>query len=279
MTFRLAQISDTHLSNRVPGFRANFDLLAEHLRDMRPDLVINTGDISLDGADRVEDLGVAHEAHSELGLDWLAVPGNHDIGDDPLPGCRQPANAERLARWRAQIGPDTFVRDVPGWRLIGLDTQITSTNLPEAEEQMERLVEALHGTEGRAVAVFMHKPFCQERMDETDSTYWCIQPRPRHRLVDLLLPQRPAFIASGHVHQWRDRGVSEGLRQVWAPSAAFIVGDAYQETVGEKSVGFVEHLLHPDGNFETRMVPLPGLVLHDIGEMPEIYGPQKRLAA
>ncbi|WP_424137322.1 metallophosphoesterase family protein [Roseomonas chloroacetimidivorans] len=279
MTFRLAQISDTHLSDRVPGFRANFDVLAEHLRDHRPDLVVNTGDISLNGADDAADLALARAAHDGLGLDWLAVPGNHDIGDDPLPGCRQPANAERLARWHAHLGADLFLRDVPGWRLIGLDSQITATDLPEAEAQMEALARALEGAAGRSVAVFMHKPLCQERMDETDSTYWCIQPGPRRRLVDLLLPQRPAFLATGHVHQWRDRGVCEGLRQIWGPSAAFIVGDAYQETVGEKSVGFVEHLLHADGGFQSRMVPLPGLVRHDIGEMPEIYGPQKLLAA
>ncbi|MBP0445300.1 metallophosphoesterase [Roseomonas sp. SSH11] len=279
MAFRLAQISDTHLSARVPAFSANFDHLAEHLRGLRPDLVINTGDLSLDGADQDEDLALARSAHDGLGLDWLAVPGNHDVGDDPLPGCRQPANAERLARWRRHIGQNMFVQDVPGWRLIGLDSQITATTLPDAEAQMEALVRALEGAAGRALAIFLHKPLCQERMDEMESTYWCVQSTPRHRILDLLMPQRPAFVASGHVHQWRDRGVSEGLRQIWAPSAAFIVGDAYQEAVGEKQLGYVEHALHADGSFESRLVTLPGLVLHDIGEMPEVYGPQRRLAA
>lgn len=279
MTFRLVQISDTHLSARVPGFSRNFEVLAEHLRAERPDLVINTGDLSLDGADQDADLALARAAHDGLGLDWLAVPGNHDLGDDPLPGCRQPANAERLARWRRQIGEDHFVRDVPGWRLIGLDSQITATELPEAEAQMEMLVHALEGAAGRAVALFLHKPLCQERMEEEGTTYWCIQPGPRRRLLDLLMPQRPAFVASGHVHQWRDRGVSEGLRQIWGPSAAFIVGDAYQAVIGEKQLGVVEHLLHADGRFESRLVRLPSLHRHDIGEMPEIYGPQKPLAA
>ncbi|WP_458094472.1 metallophosphoesterase family protein [Roseomonas sp. WA12] len=279
MSFRLTQISDTHLSARVPGFAANFDLLAGHLRESRPDLVVNTGDLSLNGADDAADLLLARSAHDALGLDWLAVPGNHDVGDDPLPGCRQPADAARLARWHAHLGADRFVRDVPGWRLIGLDSQITDTDLPEAEAQLEALAAALDGAGGRSIALLMHKPLCEERMDETDSTYWCIQPAPRRRMLELLSRHHPAFVASGHVHQWRDRGVSEGLRQIWAPSAAFIVGDAYQRTVGEKVVGFVEHILHPDGGFESRMVPLPGLLLHDIGEMPEVYGPQKRLAA
>lgn len=279
MSFRLAQISDTHLSARAPGFSANFNILAMHLREMRPDLVVNTGDLSLNGADEAADLALARATHDALGLDWLAVPGNHDIGDDPLPGCAQPANAARLARWRAHLGADSFVRDVPGWRLIGLNSQITACTLPEAEAQLGALNAALEDAGGRSVAILMHKPLCQERMDETGSTYWCIQPGPRQRIVELLMRHRPAFIASGHVHQWRDRGVSEGLRQIWAPSAAFIVGDPFQEVVGEKRVGFVEHVLHPDGGFESRMVALLGLVTHDIGEMPEMYGPLKRLAA
>ncbi|SHI68030.1 Calcineurin-like phosphoesterase [Roseomonas rosea] len=279
MAFRLAQISDTHLSPRVPAFSANFSILADHLRGLRPDLVVNTGDLSLNGADDAADLVLARTAHDGLGLDWLAVPGNHDLGDDPLPKCRQPANAERLARWRAQIGPDLFLRDVPGWRLIGLNSQITATELPEAEAQIEALARALEGAAGRAVAIFLHKPLCEERMDETGVTYWCVQHAPRQRIFDLLSRHRPAFVANGHVHQWRDRGVSEGLRQIWAPSAAFIVGDAYQAVVGEKQLGYVEHLLHADGTFESRLVTLPGLMRHDIGEMPELYGPQKRLAA
>lgn len=275
MTFRLAQISDTHLSGRVPSFVRNFDVLAKALRAATPDLVVNTGDLSLDGADREEDLVLARRAHDALGLDWAAIPGNHDVGDDP--GRRQPTDAARLARWHRILGPDTFLRDLPGWRLIGLDSQILATGLPEAEAQMEMLARGLETAAGRSIGVFLHKPLCQERLDEADSGYWCVGPVWRERLVDLLLPQRPAFIASGHVHQWRDRGASEGLRQIWGPSAAFILGDDYQETVGRKALGYVEYLLHPDGGFASRLVPLPELTIHDIGDMPEIYGPQKRL--
>lgn len=278
MTFRLAQISDTHLSARAPGFTANFDALAGHLREVRPDLVVNTGDLSLDGADVEADLALARGAHDGLGLDWLAVPGNHDVGDDPLPGCRQAATAARLGRWQSHIGADLFVRDVPGWRLVGLNSQITATDLPAAEAQLETLASALEGAAGRAVAIFLHKPLCQHRMDEAGATYWSIQPGPRQRLLDLMQRRPPAFVASGHVHQWRDRGPSEGLHQIWGPSAAFIVGDAWQETAGEKCVGYVEHLLHEDGHFESRLVTLSGLIRHDIGEMPDMYGPQRRLA-
>jgi hypothetical protein len=69
------------------------------------------------------------------------------------------------------------------------------------------------------------------------------------------------------------------MRQVWAPSASFVVGDSWQRRVGEKRLGMVEHAFHPDGTSETRLVAVPGLVSHDIGEMPELYGPLPRLAA
>ena len=51
MTFRIAQISDTHLSDAKPFFVDNFIRIGEALRESRPDLVVNSGDISLDGAD------------------------------------------------------------------------------------------------------------------------------------------------------------------------------------------------------------------------------------
>jgi 3',5'-cyclic-AMP phosphodiesterase len=63
MITRIAQISATHLSPSKPFFRSNFDLVAEHLREVAPDLVINTGDLALDGADSDDDLLEAVGAH------------------------------------------------------------------------------------------------------------------------------------------------------------------------------------------------------------------------
>ena len=52
MTFRIAQISDTHLSDTKPFFVDNFVRVGEALRESKPDLVLNSGDITLDGASR-----------------------------------------------------------------------------------------------------------------------------------------------------------------------------------------------------------------------------------
>lgn len=275
MTVRVAQVSDTHLSPRVPAFSANAERLAGWLRGVRPDLVVNTGDLSLNGADEAADLRLARTWHDGLGLDWAAVPGNHDVGDDP--GTKQPANLARLARWRTEIGPDRFVRDIPGWRLIDLDSQITASGLPEASAQEVWLADALEGAAGRSVAIFLHKPLYEEHAGEAGATYWCVQPFARRRLLAILAARPPSFIASGHIHQWRDRGAVDGMHQVWGPSAAFVVGDPWQRCVGEKVLGYVEHHLHPDGTFRSTLVRVPGLVPHDIGTMPELYGALPRL--
>ncbi|KAA2212911.1 metallophosphoesterase family protein [Teichococcus oryzae] len=271
MAFRIAQISDTHLSERHPGFTANFDALAAHLRADAPDLVVNTGDLSAHGELAGDDLAFAREKHEALGLDWLAIPGNHDVGNDPALGGPTPADAARLARWHGIMGADRFRRDLPGWRLIGLNTLITGTDLPQNEEQFAFLEEALATAGGRAIGLFLHKPLCEETIAETEITYWAVQPRPRRRILEPLARHPATFIASGHVHQWRDRGAPEGLRQVWAPAAAFIVGDAWQHRLGAKPVGYVEHLLHEDGRHECRLVEPEGMRCHDLGLMPGIY--------
>ena len=53
---RLIQISDTHLSRSKPHFADNWPPLAEWIAAQRPDLVIHTGDVTVDGADVEDDL-------------------------------------------------------------------------------------------------------------------------------------------------------------------------------------------------------------------------------
>ena len=81
MTFRIAQISDTHLSRERPFFSGNFARVATHLRADPPDLVINSGDMALDGPSRDSDLAEARSLHDAIGLPCRFIPGNHDCGE------------------------------------------------------------------------------------------------------------------------------------------------------------------------------------------------------
>ncbi len=271
MTFRIAQISDTHLSPSKPHFVGNFRAIAAKLRRDEPDLVINTGDISLDGADSAEDLAFARDLHSGIGLDWLAVPGNHDVGDDPSVARKQPLDATRLARYRAHFGDDRFVRDVPGWRLIGINTLLAGAAGPDTEAQFEFLSAAVREAGDRHIALFAHKPLRLGAIVDPDGTYWRVGNVARTRLWEAFGAKHPTLIASGHMHQYRRFEDGETVH-VWAPSTAFIVGDGHQERFGTKLVGYVTLELDPGGAFRTRLETVDGLALDDISAMPEVYG-------
>jgi hypothetical protein len=64
------------------------------------------------------------------------------------------------------------------------------------------------------------------------------------------------LVASGYVHQRRDF-TYHYTRQIWAPSAGFIISGARQERIGVKEVGLVEYRFQPD-SFEVRHVKAPG---------------------
>jgi hypothetical protein len=78
----------------------------------------------------------------------------------------------------------------------------------------------------------------------------------RSRLVEMLRAVDLRLVASGHVHQGRDF-TWRHIRQVWAPSAGFIIPDRMQEVIGIKEVGLVEYRFQPD-SFEVRHVRAPG---------------------
>ena len=76
---RIIQISDTHLSAGKPHFADNWAPLAAWIVEQRPDLVIHTGDVTVDGADIPDDMQYAAGLMNRLGVPFRAVPGNHDV--------------------------------------------------------------------------------------------------------------------------------------------------------------------------------------------------------
>ncbi len=275
MTVRIAQISDTHLSASKPVFERNFDVIAEHLRRSAPDLVIHTGDISLDGADSDEDLSHAIRRQREIGLDIVLLAGNHDVGDDPSFNPRQPANPERLARWMRHVPQTGRVIDIPGWRLICIDALILGTDLIEANAQDETIRMAITSAAGRKLALFLHKPVCDEALDETVRHSRFLTPQRRAHLLALFAGTLPEVISSGHVHQYRD-GEIGGSRHIWAPATSFLISDPWQPGFGAKTVGYLEHVFEADGTHTHRLVTVRGLNHHDLLHVPEAYGDIRR---
>ncbi|WP_375457772.1 metallophosphoesterase family protein [uncultured Enterovirga sp.] len=266
---RIALVSDIHLSRQRPYFHFNWEILLECLAAERPDLVLVTGDLAIDGAHRSDDLAFARSELARLPCPWLAVPGNHDVGNN-VPDLRGEAviTRERLAAYREAIGPDHWVDDrVPGWRLIGLNSLLGGSGFPEESEQAGFLSDTLDGAEGRRVALLYHVPFCDA--DPADPTlsgaFW--HPGNRALLQRPFDEGRIALVLSGHLHESRDRTIGP-VRHVWAPGVAFVTDIAGEWRIGwggRKRVGFGLLTLGPDGAIEVAFREPRAMMNIDIG--------------
>lgn len=235
---RIVQITDTHLSPIKPHFNRNWEPLVAWIDQQKPDLIIHTGDLTVDGADVEADLLFCRTCLNELPARVLSLPGNHDIGH--LPESHQPVNPQRLMRWRRHIGPDRWAENFGSWRIIGLNSLVIGSGEAEEAEQFQWLEDELKNSDGTPVAVFAHKPLFVDDPDEGDSGYWGIRPAPRQRLYDLFAQYNVQLHASGHLHRaWS--GDAFGTNYVWAPAAAFIVGPMERDLPGERILGAVIH--------------------------------------
>lgn len=264
--FTLAQISDPHLGANTSLFRANFQAVAGHLAAEVPDVIVATGDVSLDGADSEEDMRFAAAQLRLLPRPVLSVPGNHDAGDHPERAPRQPFNTERLERFRRHLGMDRWVQDRDGWRLLGLNTAVCGTGHPEEAAQIQFIDDALSGLGDLRLAVFLHKPIFTATPEDPLFDYWSIPPFARAPFLPLLEHPALRLVASGHLHLHAESAYN-AARIVWGPSIGFIVAEHEQSDLqGERPCGFLMHRFHAD-HVETELVVPPGMARPFIHEV------------
>ena len=269
--FRLTQISDTHLARRLTLLTDNFARLSEHIDTTRPDLVVNSGDVGFDGPSAPDDLEFARALHDALPVPCRYLPGNHDIGDNPtqiFPTPKQAVTEKDRQAFISVFGDDRWRFEAAGWCFIGLNSLVMNSGLVSEAEQFDWLACELASANGKPVALFLHKPLFLNAPDDPEHETTAIRyvPMPaRRRLVEMLRSVNLRLVGSGHVHQRRDYTFG-GVRNIWAPSAGFIISDARQERIGVKEVGLVEYRFQPD-SFEVRHVKAPGQVDVDLDQL------------
>ncbi len=191
--------------------------LVAHLLELRPDLVLITGDLTAQALPAEFDK--AREALSPV-LDELPtfiVPGNHDVYTGAA--ARDRFMERWFGPWMAR-GDDALGRlDVGNVTVLGLDpnrpTWITAAGLlPQV--QLDALARALadEALAERQVVLAIHYP----PVDRRGALY----DRPNHGLLNVralvevleAAPKRPALIASGHVHHGfrADLALADGTR-------------------------------------------------------------------
>jgi 3',5'-cyclic AMP phosphodiesterase CpdA len=96
-----------------------------------------------------------------LPVPWHAVPGNHDVGDNPMTGHGNGStiNSARHQRWLETIGPDRWALDRGGWTLIALNAQVFGSGLDADTAQWTWLSDRLDAIPvGHPMVLVMHKP-------------------------------------------------------------------------------------------------------------------------
>ncbi len=215
------QISDLHLGRLPEHDAARADVLREAIADVRPDLVVVTGDVCENPIESPDQVDEARPWLDALGADYVVTPGNHDMGNK-LSAGKHSVTRGMFDRWTRNFNRGWERRDIEGWTVLTVNTQITGSGWPEEEEQHSWLEEQL-ATAERA-AVFMHMPLdlgpFGEGMAKAD--YWPVDPEPRGRLLPLLSQPKVRVLATGHLHQygWFPEVMPP---RVWCPSCTLQV--------------------------------------------------------
>jgi 3',5'-cyclic AMP phosphodiesterase CpdA len=269
---RIVQVSDTHVSRKRAYFIDNWDVFVDEMLRQPPDLIVHSGDVSFDGAGDEDDMAFARLEKDRLPVPWMAIPGNHDIGESPIAlRLQQPVNAERMARWRRHYGASRWCHDVGAWRLVGIDTALLGSGEAEEHQQALFLERSLAERAGRPVILFQHLPPFEDDPDDQAFTAMAVPAGPRKWLLETCVRNGVAVIACGHLHVYR-RMEYRGTEIVWAPATSFFnILEKQRRGLNVPRAGYIEWRLE-DRSISHRLVEPPLMITHDVGAWNADHG-------
>lgn len=234
---RVIFVSDTHLSPAAPEAQANWEAVLGYVAKKVPDVVIHLGDLTLDGASDPAQLAHGRRQLDRLPVPWHAVPGNHDIGDNPLPGAHPDSmvNAGRHQRWLDVVGADHWSLTLEGWMLLGINAQLLGSGLEAEGRQWSWLEDALsERRNSQRIALIAHKPVAAADPEMAAAPAYRFWPEPaRHRIGRVLAASPLALVATGHVHQFRLLRL-DGTDHLWVPTTWAVLPDHARPVLGTK---------------------------------------------
>jgi 3',5'-cyclic AMP phosphodiesterase CpdA len=239
---RIVQISDTHLSHLGGIPTRNLQRLITFINEeLRPDLVVHSGDVLILDPDSAADRRAARDLLGGITAPVRVVPGNHDVGepgDRPWGGLG--VTSARVAAFTGVFGPGHWLETVGGYAVIGLSSEIMSSGLPEEQAQWDWLETVPEQAGDRPVLVFCHKPVWPSQPGPQENAV-AIPGAERYRLLRILAGLDVKIFGNGHLHQFAIGQYGEALT-VTAPSVAFAnrePGDVAGP--GLQQVGVVEY--------------------------------------
>lgn len=213
--FTFAVVADSHLNEKEDEcsspYEANHKSNARlrhvvgRLETEKPAFVIHLGDLihpvpSLPSYKDAADKFNAQIASSSF--DWYLVPGNHDVGDKPLPWApAATVTSEYVGLWRQHFGSDFYSFDRNGIRFVVINASIINSGIEAEAVQRDWLETLLAGSRGRRVILCTHYPPYLTSTDELEH-YDNIAEPGRTWFLDLIETHAIEVMFAGHVHNF-----------------------------------------------------------------------------
>ena len=276
---RIVQFSDTHISRLGGTPSENTSLLVDFLNEeLRPDLVIHTGDVVILNPDSPDDRQAARQLLRQINAPLLVLPGNHDVGESGDDVWMDVSiTSDRVARFAGSWGADRFLRlgdagtGSQDWAFVGINSERMSSGLPEEDEQWDWLAGVAERVRGKSVMLFLHKPLWLLGGSRAGMTI--LEP-DRERLMSVLAGTRLRVVANGHLHRYR-HAYEGDLLTVWSPSLTFAMAPSPEYGFGPSVSGIVEYQI--DGYaIEASFRPVPGV--EGVADAASIPGYQTAMA-
>lgn len=211
--------SDPHFGTEQP---AVMDALARFSQQVRPDLLVLSGDITQRASRR--QFHAARAFANRLGAPLLAIPGNHDIPLFHL-GLRL---CQPYARYREAFGDDLEpVHEAPGWLVLGVNTTRwwRHKNGQVSAAQIERVARRLAAARPEQLrVVVVHQPVAVLQAAETHNLLRgqaAALPRWAAAGADLVL--------GGHIHLPYVTALAGLPRAMWAVQAGTSVSSRVRD--------------------------------------------------
>ena len=177
----------------------NYEFVVANINRIRPRFVVICGDLINkvgDAAQTAEYLRIT--AKIDPSIPVYAVPGNHDVGNEPTP--------ETLAYYRQHFGPDHYSFVQGSLYGIVLNSGVISApgNVQKAAAEQEAWLKAelakARSTGAPHIVVFQHHSWFLEKAEEPNQ-YFNIPLEQRRHYLDLLKGAGVRYIFAGHYHR------------------------------------------------------------------------------
>ena len=198
----IAFVSDTHINLRTNeagvSYNRRVDRAVAEINAAKVDLVLIAGDLT-DGGTR-EQMALFKRKVKLLKAPVLFVAGNHDVGVLGEGDVKTSITPEKVRLFGAELGPNWFVREEAGVRIIGINSCLFGTGFKEEEEQWKFLEEALAKPHAKPTFLLEHYPLFIKTADEPRKGVWNVQPELRQRLLALVKQGGVHTVLTGHLH-------------------------------------------------------------------------------